>query len=179
MANEYEKFECDVIRYYTGPRQIVCDTRWVHCLIIIKVYLRGVSPSTLLILGLIPHPPTPPPPPQELLIGMGPLDFQLSPPPPPPLNFGIVFSKIHMYTQDQISPVNHWLQKLQLIVIHDCKMIHTYRPAINLDSNSVYRIEVQVNDGTGNGFEDIEVCSWCRFTVRKTNLNTSQNHIKL
>lgn len=40
------------------------------------------------------------------------------------------------------------------------------RPTQYIDRDTRYRITVQVNDGSGRGFEDIEVvCSWCIYTV--------------
>ena len=49
----------------------------------------------------------------------------------------------------------------------DCT-IHKHRPSRNPEVNSVYRLQVQVNDGTGGGFEDVDMssCSGCTYTVR-------------
>ena len=37
---------CDVIIYYTGPRQIVCNTRWVPTSILLPSIIVDIGNST-------------------------------------------------------------------------------------------------------------------------------------
>ena len=104
LVNEIDDedvIQCDVIIYYSGSEQIVCDTRYIYRLI-----------STCI-----------------------PMVYYCTPP--------------------------H-----NMLVRNDHHLIAFLRPTQHLEVDTRYRITVQVNDGTGRGFEDIEtVCSSCIYTV--------------